>query len=156
MASVHGVQLQSGQYIQCFGVIAVAPMTVQCLQQPNVESDYIIMCAVVQAEAEARRRQRWGESSQQRAWSGRYESAPGGRGYGGGRRDFLGYYAMLGLDAEGGLVSEGDVKRAFREAALRWHPDRQKVGTVHRSGDLVILSSYPCSLWPHNARCGPK
>ena len=90
-----------------------------------------------QAEAEARRRQRWGESSQQRAWSGRYEASLGSRGYGGGRRDFLGYYAMLGLDAEGGAVSEGDVKRAFREAALRWHPDRQKVGTVHCSGNLV-------------------
>ena len=34
---------------------------------------------------------------------------------------------MLGLDADAGLVSEGDVKRAFREAALRWHPDKQKV-----------------------------
>ena len=81
----------------------------------------------LQAEAEARRRQRWGDSSQQRAWNAQNESAFGGSGYGGGRKDFLGYYAMLGLDAEAGLVSEGDVKRAFREAALRWHPDKQKV-----------------------------
>ncbi len=83
----------------------------------------------VQAEAEARRRQRWGESHQQRAWNAHYETPFGGSSYGGGRKDFLGYYAMLGLDAEAGLVSEGDVKRAFREAALRWHPDKQKVCT---------------------------
>lgn len=52
----------------------------------------------------------------------------GASGYGGGRRDFLGYYAMLGLDVEaGGAVTQADVKRGFREAALRWHPDRQKV-----------------------------
>ena len=100
-----------------------------------------------QAEAEARRQQRWGESSQQRAWSGRYEASLGGRGYGGGRRDFLGYYAMLGLDTEGGLVSEGDVKRAFREAALRWHPDRQKVGMVPCSGNLVDFTGCVHALW---------
>ena len=80
----------------------------------------------MQAEAEERRRQRWGESSQQRSWNAQHESPFGGSNYGGGRKDFLGYYAMLGLDAEAGLVSEGDVKRAFREAALRWHPDKQK------------------------------
>jgi DnaJ-class molecular chaperone len=35
---------------------------------------------------------------------------------------------MLGLDADrAASVTEKDVKRAFREAALRWHPDRQKV-----------------------------
>ena len=64
---------------------------------------------------------------------------------------------MLGLDAEGGAVSEGDVKRAFREAALRWHPDRQKVGMVHCSGDpvystvLFVLSgacsTSRCQMW---------
>ena len=54
---------------------------------------------------------------------------------------------MLGLDAEGGLVSEGEVKRAFREAALRWHPDRQKVRTVHCSGNLVEVIVYVCALW---------
>lgn len=82
---------------------------------------------MAQAEAEARRRQRWGHSSQQRAWNAQHENSWGGSGYGGGRKDFLGYYAMLGLDAEAALVSEVDVKRAFREAALRWHPDKQKV-----------------------------
>ena len=117
----------------------MAPTPLQCFQELNVQDGNNTPCPVVQAEAEARRRQRWGESSQQRAWSSRYEGALGGRGYGGGRRDFLGYYAMLGLDAEGGAVSEGDVKRAFREAALRWHPDRQKVGMMHCTGDLVKL-----------------
>ena len=47
----------------------------------------------------------------------------GGARYGAGRRDYLGYYAMLGLDAAATeSVSEGDVKKAFRQAALRWHP----------------------------------
>lgn len=59
---------------------------------------------------------------------GRVEEAAGGSGAGG-RNDFLGYYAMLGLDVDAANpITTDDVKRAFREAALRWHPDRQKVG----------------------------
>ncbi len=82
----------------------------------------------MQAQFEARRRARWGQSSHHSAWQAGQGTAVGSAAYGGGRRDFLGYYAMLGLDVEaGGGVSEGDVKRAFRQAALRWHPDRQKV-----------------------------
>ncbi len=81
-----------------------------------------------QAQFEARRRAKWGQSSHHGAWHAGQGAAVGASGYGGGRRDFLGYYAMLGLDVEAGAgVSEGDVKRAFRQAALRWHPDRQKV-----------------------------
>ena len=84
----------------------------------------------MQADFEARRRARWGKSA--RAAPG--GPAVGGARYGAGQRDYLGYYAMLGLDAAATeRVSEGDVKKAFREAALRWHPDRQKVwptGTV--------------------------
>jgi hypothetical protein len=34
---------------------------------------------------------------------------------------------MLGLDVETAPVTTDDVKRAFRDAAMRWHPDRQKV-----------------------------
>jgi hypothetical protein len=80
-----------------------------------------------QAEHEARRRARWGESSRRGAAGA--GASFGRAGYGAGRRDFLGYYAMLGLDGEHAeQVTESDVKRAFREAALRWHPDRQKVG----------------------------
>ena len=49
------------------------------------------------------------------------------RAKGGGRHDFLGYYGRLGLDMrDSQAVSEADIKRAFREAALLWHPDRQK------------------------------
>lgn len=47
---------------------------------------------------------------------------------GGGRRDHLGFYHLLGLEAGqggGGQVSQEDIKRAFRRAALRWHPDKQ-------------------------------
>ena len=99
----------------------------------------VVSVAHLQAEAEARRRQRWGESSQQRAWNSQHESSVGGSSYGGGRKDFLGYYAMLGLDTEAGLVSEGDVKRAFREAALRWHPDKLKVRSWLHSDRLGML-----------------
>ncbi|BDA43750.1 probable chaperone protein DnaJ at C-terminar half [Coccomyxa sp. Obi] len=81
----------------------------------------------LEAQFEARRRARWGQSSHHTAWQAGQGAAVGSAGYGGGRRDFLGYYAMLGLDVEASAaVSEGDVKRAFRQAALRWHPDRQK------------------------------
>ena len=55
----------------------------------------------------------------------------GGWGTGGGeqgQRDVLGYYALLGLDGgRGEDVSETSIKRAFREAALQWHPDQQEV-----------------------------
>lgn len=82
----------------------------------------------MQAEYEARRRARWGESAGRAGASAGGRTSFGRAGYGGGRRDFLGYYAMLGLDGEHAEhVTESDVKRAFREAALRWHPDRQKV-----------------------------
>ncbi|KAK9915278.1 hypothetical protein WJX75_007018 [Coccomyxa subellipsoidea] len=81
----------------------------------------------LEAQFEARRRAKWGQSSHHSAWQAGQGSAVGSSGYGAGRRDFLGYYAMLGLDVEAGAgVSEGDVKKAFRQAALRWHPDRQK------------------------------
>jgi len=47
---------------------------------------------------------------------------------GGGRKDFLGYYALLGLDGDvGSGFTQPDIKRAFHEAALRWHPDRLHV-----------------------------
>lgn len=41
-------------------------------------------------------------------------------------RDHLGYYDALGL--EPGAASLSAIKEAFRQAALIWHPDRQKVG----------------------------
>ena len=54
---------------------------------------------------------------------------------GGGRRDYLGYYHLLGLDAahSRGHISQDEVKRAFRRAALRWHPDKQ-VWRARRAG----------------------
>ena len=39
-------------------------------------------------------------------------------------RDHLGYYEALGLEPG---VATSDIKNAFRQAALIWHPDRQKV-----------------------------
>jgi len=78
-----------------------------------------------QEETEARRQQRWGHGGHHARWA-----AGAGTVYAhaaaGGRPDFLGYYGRLGLDASGRAVTEADIKRAFREAALLWHPDRQK------------------------------
>lgn len=48
-------------------------------------------------------------------------------------RDHLGYYDALGL--EPGAASLPAIKDAFRQAALIWHPDRQK---VHISTDHVL------------------
>ena len=42
-----------------------------------------------------------------------------------GSRDHLGYYNALGL--EPGAATLPAIKKAFRQAALMWHPDRQKV-----------------------------
>ncbi len=49
------------------------------------------------------------------------------------RRDHLGYYNALGL--EPGAASLPAIKEAFRQAALMWHPDRQK---VRPRSDLVV------------------
>lgn len=47
---------------------------------------------------------------------------------GGARKDFMGYYTLLGLDADlGRTFSQPDIKKAFREAAQRWHPDKLHV-----------------------------
>jgi curved DNA-binding protein CbpA len=44
---------------------------------------------------------------------------------GGGRADYLGYYRALGLEQGVGVTLQlEDIKKAFRNAALRWHPDR--------------------------------
>ncbi|KAL4856717.1 Chaperone protein DnaJ [Chlorella vulgaris] len=81
---------------------------------------------------EERRAQRWGRSSHhhfRRAGHHGDTSFSGGV-RGGGRRDHLGFYHLLGLEAGqggGGQVSQEDIKRAFRRAALRWHPDKQEV-----------------------------
>ena len=66
------------------------------------------------------------ETIRQRRW-GRSHYAPyfGGENQGDPRRDHLGYYEALGL--EPGSVSLTDIKDAFRQAALLWHPDKQKV-----------------------------
>jgi curved DNA-binding protein CbpA len=40
------------------------------------------------------------------------------------RHDYLGFYHALGLEPVG--ASQEDVKKAFRQAALRWHPDKQR------------------------------
>lgn len=43
-------------------------------------------------------------------------------------RDHLGYYEALGLEPG---VTTPDIKNAFRQAALIWHPDRQKVCNIY-------------------------
>ena len=53
------------------------------------------------------------------------------------RRDHLGYYDALGL--EPGAASLPAIKEAFRQAALMWHPDRQKVRP--RSGLVVCINN---------------
>ena len=52
------------------------------------------------------------------------------------RRDHLGYYSALGL--EPGAASLPAIKEAFRQAALMWHPDKQKVRL--RSGHVVWIN----------------
>ncbi len=51
-------------------------------------------------------------------------------------RDQLGYYDALGL--EPGAASLPAIKEAFRQAALMWHPDKQKVRL--RSGLVVWIN----------------
>ena len=62
-------------------------------------------------------------------------------------RDHLGYYDALGL--EPGAADLPAIKEAFRQAALIWHPDKQKVGILfprygfhssfHSPHSLVLL-----------------
>lgn len=60
---------------------------------------------------------------------------------GGGTKDFLGYYALLGLDGElRGSISSSDIKRAFQEAAMRWHPDRLHVSWTLPNPTTLALS----------------
>eukprot|EP00887_Chlorella_sp_A99_P001330 scaffold14.g1330.t1 len=88
--------------------------------------------ARLQAEEqrEERRRRRWGHAGHHHAFRHGHAQHEhmfaGGRG-GGLRSDFLGYYRLLGLDAAHGPSGE-DIKRAFRVAALRCHPDRVRGG----------------------------
>lgn len=58
------------------------------------------------------------------------------------RRDHLGYYDALGL--EPGAASLPAIKDAFRQAALMWHPDRQKVRPS--SGLVVCIHKMPLFL----------
>ena len=74
-------------------------------------------------------------------------------------RDFLGYYSALGLSPSGDGPSQQDIKRAFRRAALEWHPDRQQV--MNSSTFAAGLSSHcngagRCLTWQwlgHPAAC---
>lgn len=58
------------------------------------------------------------------------------------RRDHLGYYNALGL--EPGAASLPAIKEAFRQAALMWHPDRQKVRP--RSSLVICMNKMPLLL----------
>ncbi|GMH42367.1 hypothetical protein BSKO_10286 [Bryopsis sp. KO-2023] len=70
---------------------------------------------------EARRRAKWGESDRARAFA-EAQSEWGRRTKA--ERDFLGFYAILGLEPAGEMTGD-DIKRAFRKAAMKWHPDRR-------------------------------
>lgn len=60
---------------------------------------------------------------------------------GGARKDFLGYYTLLGLDPDiGSSFSLPDIKKAFHEAALRWHPDHLHVSQPHQ--DKITLKMF--------------
>ena len=67
------------------------------------------------------------------AGEGPLESPPppppfGGEGGAPGRRDHHGHYRALGLPLDGDPPSPAAVRAAFRDAALRFHPDRQPPG----------------------------
>ena len=62
-----------------------------------------------------------------------------------GRADYKGYYKTLGLDPAGGGVSQEDIKKAFRKAALQWHPDRHAgTGDKRKARDKfnIIRTAY--------------
>jgi len=81
-----------------------------------------------ETDREARRRERFGDTSSHFQRMG--GEAPTYGGHRAARWDAQGFYKLLGLPTErgsdsGALVSDRDVKRAFRRAAMRWHPDRR-------------------------------
>jgi len=90
--------------------------------------------AVKRAEEEAReerRYARWGRGGHYSKFHHRQQHAlddaddPGAM-FGRRNKDFLGYYQALDLDVSGDkeLPTEEEVKRAFRRAAHKWHPDK--------------------------------
>mmetsp|Transcript_11233 Transcript_11233/g.31835 ORF Transcript_11233/g.31835 Transcript_11233/m.31835 type:complete len:597 (-) Transcript_11233:689-2479(-) len=83
-----------------------------------------------QAAREARRQAKWGRSSHHHHFEHNgHGSQPRGRG----RRDFKGYFKLLGLnESYASDLKEDDIKAAFRAAAMEWHPDKQ-VGSRCRS-----------------------
>jgi hypothetical protein len=75
-------------------------------------------------ERERRRRERWGHSSYFQRHPQHPNTFAGGR-RAGGHLDPKGYYRSLGLDPGGEThISQEEIKKAFRRAAMRWHPDR--------------------------------
>eukprot|EP00803_Ostreobium_quekettii_P000036 evm.model.scf_1408EXC.4 EVM.evm.TU.scf_1408EXC.4 scf_1408EXC:14406-18349(+) len=76
---------------------------------------------------ESRRFARWGKSHHRRFSQHRHALKWGGRA------DALGYYKVLGLD-QSAEVTTDHVKAAFKEAALRWHPDRHVLNGEEHQG----------------------
>lgn len=83
-----------------------------------------------EADRETRRRERFGDTSSHHQRMGGGDTSYGGRKVS--QWDCLGYYKLLGLDessgdlsSTGAKVTELDIKRAFRKAAMTWHPDRR-------------------------------
>ena len=106
-----------------------------------------------QAEAEARRRRQERERQQQRGGGGgggggeqrrRRPKQPSGGSGGTSTADAL---KLLGLSREagGGLPAQETIRKAYRKAALKWHPDRP-----HNHDNACVMSmctlSLSCSL----------
>uniref|UniRef100_A0A1D2A7J9 J domain-containing protein n=1 Tax=Auxenochlorella protothecoides TaxID=3075 RepID=A0A1D2A7J9_AUXPR len=80
--------------------------------------------AAADEERERRRSMKYGPSSRHNRMHSQRPHFSGGH-RAGGRSDFLGYYAALDLQLSGGPVTTDEIRRAFRRAALRSHPDHQ-------------------------------
>ena len=74
-------------------------------------------------EREKRRKARWGPSERQRDQVFIGNEMQNVR-----KRDYLGYYEVLGLDPSN-FITPHDVKNKFYKAVLLWHPDRQTCPT---------------------------
>jgi hypothetical protein len=91
-----------------------------------------------EAEREHRRRKRWGHSGHH--YSFRHHADVGTRVDR--NRDPRGFYRALGLDVGRGEVTQAAIKKAFRQLALRWHPDQHADARRAKETFHLIKSAY--------------